>query len=822
MLTDQGILSRRLKYLCCSLDYLSAAIDARIHGDRKCYEENKRKWLWMSWAADIMQDTPVGDEDGCTLLPFATDVADKADCLCDICGCPTPTTSCTITPNYTVLEALAFADLPVDPPVDSEYYVISGSTLGLGMIASWNGATYDYTAIPNGSIVWATVTNDYWTNTGSGPGPYFPAPLLTNISPDLWWADQDPDVTAQGRDIQLQALGPSGWYNVAAITNESDLPQQVNLTGLPVTDPNGIRWNYIVEDCTYPSTGGSFEPPIEPPVPCTIIPAWTVDQNADASEEFTLPSGTYLILTNNGSVVNGWSGHVGEISFPDGSFAVPPVGATIWNVQEGVYWFLFGSGWAPLFPPVLITPDLDGTAFIESAYPAATAENDRQVIVTATSPGGSVFVLWSGTEQDLPVTVPAVGIDAPASVIYIGDDACVNTAPAEVGDLEEPDTIICGDAPQVFMWTPSAPGFYSFLFTGSSLIETLEISFAGGTMDAESTIAFYDSEGGTPFSQTPPYATDVQGYYAVSPTNQLWAVFTIGPDFPFPQEQPFWWQVSCTSGYPVTATGYPVDDCDEWEFSVNVDVAATGLGSDVTIEILLDGVAEPDVTGAAIGVTTIGPYPIGSEVVVTVVDPLDPAVSVLLGAFYGGLTCDPENDPCLPAQAFKADGASDLADIPTSNPGPQTLAWYILSDVTGLGTWPVNSIIVLPPGTTWELGEANIPAGSIIFTGGVYYISQGGTLPPLFLYPPGVMWPIGGGQYAFSLDYLDTGLMRPVCLEVRTGMGPWAQVWSGLEPAITGGNTVTVTPGEFTEARMVWNCGVCPVYRTVFITPTPP
>jgi hypothetical protein len=138
MLTDAGILARRARYRCCELGFLSAAIEARIHGDQKCYEENKRKWLWMSWAADIMQDTPVDDEDGCTLLSFATDVADKADCLCNICGCDTPPVDCALVPDFTVNGAVAYSALPLNPANGDAYYILSGTNVG--DILTWDGA----------------------------------------------------------------------------------------------------------------------------------------------------------------------------------------------------------------------------------------------------------------------------------------------------------------------------------------------------------------------------------------------------------------------------------------------------------------------------------------------------------------------------------------------------------------------------------------------------------------------------------------------------------------------------------------------------------
>lgn len=824
MLSDQDISVRRLTYRCCALSSLSAAIDARIHGDKKCYEENKRKWLWLSWAAAVMQDTPVdGIENGCTLLPFASDVADKADCLCRPAPCPAPDEDCAITPAFTVLEALAFADLPVSPPEDSAYYVISGNTLGVGSIATWDGAAYVYTSVPNGSIVWATVTNDYWINTGGGPGPYFPAPLLTNITPNLWWADQDPDITAQGRDIQLQALGPNGWYNVAPVTNESALPQQVNLTGLPVTSSNGIRWNYIVEDCSYPSGGGAFEPPIEPPVPCTIIPAWTVDQNADVSEETTLPSGTYLILTNNYSITNQWSEHVGEIVFPDGTFVQPPVGATIFNVQDSSYWFLFGSGWAPLFPPILVTQNIDGTAFIESAYPAATAENNRQVLITATSSGGSTFVLWSGFEQDLPVTVATSGAFPPMTAYYLVD-GCPYAAPVTYEGIPDDyeQGIVCGDGPQyAFLWYNylDLPAPSQFTFTSSSPLETVTVTFISGQLP-NTNILIFDGPGtggpqiGNVFG---PMDLNSQGIIFISsgPSITVYFVSDPGPV----QTTPIWMQVNCAFSSPPTGSVTSIDDCDNYEFSLDVDVTNVGEGATAIIEYIVDGGAPQQVTGVGVGVTQIGPFPYNSEVVVAIIDEDTPTNSVIIGVFTnedGNCT-----NPCAPNVGYKVNQLGDLSELPV-DPGLPNFGFFVISDNTGIGTWPIGSLLGWnDPGTGYEWVSVNYTPGIVVSDGVTFWVAGGLGTQPYNMFPTPILTPIGGTPNNWTIFIPDLAAFgittnRPVSLQVRTGFGAWTTVWTGTEQQMIAPTPIPISE-SFTEARVVWNYDSCGLIGGVVI-----
>ena len=129
MLNDEEIASRRLRYGCCAIDYLDKHVEASIHGDRLCAERNWRLYLYMEFAKAVMDDTPIGDEDGCTGLDFATAVAAKADCVCR-CGCPEPDNSidCTIVPDFTA--DVAVSELPEFGEPNTTYYLLTGEGEG--------------------------------------------------------------------------------------------------------------------------------------------------------------------------------------------------------------------------------------------------------------------------------------------------------------------------------------------------------------------------------------------------------------------------------------------------------------------------------------------------------------------------------------------------------------------------------------------------------------------------------------------------------------------------------------------------------------------
>ena len=223
MLTQEEILSRARSLACCALARMHAAVLAWDRGDTKCGNENfeMAKWLGL-YAAPVMNDAAGDDYCGPASLP--DEIAAYADCICSPCECETEETDCELTPVYTVLEAIDFADLPLSPTTDDAYFILSGTNAG--QIATWDGSEWQYEQVGVFELVWATVTNDYWsvgTGGGTNTGAWFPAPQMLNVIPDWWLASIQTPWMAQGRDLQLQLLGPNGWYNAAVQTNEDDL-----------------------------------------------------------------------------------------------------------------------------------------------------------------------------------------------------------------------------------------------------------------------------------------------------------------------------------------------------------------------------------------------------------------------------------------------------------------------------------------------------------------------------------------------------------------------------------------------------------------------
>lgn len=824
MLTPEEILRRAQAYACCSLARMHAAVLAWDRGDTKCGNENfeMAKWLGL-YAAPVMNDAAGDDYCGPASLP--DEIAAYADCICSPCECETEETDCELTPVHTVLEAIAFADLPLSPATDDAYFILSGTNAG--QIATWDGSEWQYEQVGVFELVWATVTNDYWsvgTGGGTNTGAWFPAPQMLNVIPDWWLASIQTPWMAQGRDLQLQLLGPNGWYNAAVQTNEDDLSQYVNLTGLPIVSNEGVRWQYTVDGCTYNSAAGFFDPPIEPPAPCDIIPAYTVLNTVDANQEATpLPSGAYLIISNEFGVSNTWSQHVDEIVNEDGSFTALPVGATVYVSNTSTYWFLYAAGWAPLFPPLTITPGI-GSITVDSDYPAESAEGTRYILVMGTV-GGTEVVLASGTEDQLPFVVPgSYGTITNPYATYVLSGPCTYNA-----------TVTIVDAPIVVDLDCSAITYYTYRYTNATYQqqlftvppgEAVSLAFIAGEMELGTVIRGYD--GTTDLDPPIPSLTGSfanLGSPAVTGTALSGSLLLV-VDSPtnMPVDLTTWlFQVSCVSAEALpTATVAVEDKCDESEIAITVDIDFMGSITDLAIQYSVNGgawqVAVPSVV--AIGIYAVGAFFYNDEVAVRLVPitPNDPLAIVLLGYFTNGGTCP---DPCAPDGAIKIDEAGDLSDLPT--PAPlDSWVFLVTSDTTSIGTWQIGEVLQYDQGSnTYSLFSSN-PGVYSTSSPVQYWTTSGPGVQPYPLLPIVHISPTGNtpnNWSAISPDvvFYQVPINSPVAIEVRNGFGAWTQVWTGTVQQLANSTAFSIAV-PFTNARASFNYATCPLIGGVVIT----
>lgn len=280
MLTDNGILARRVNYACCSLTYLGKMVKAQRYGDVECAASEKKMWLYMLWAKSVMDRTPTGSETNkCVDIDLAEAVAKIADCFCTVCGPPPnnvpfpPVDPCAIDVALTVIAAVDVADRATiegdGPSIGDAYLVVTdtgGTEWTINTIQTWNGAGWDSTAVVDGEIIATEEIPDpaYWvTFGGSGePGLLFPTVTATWVGlPDLYVIQSDYPQTSSvlGRTAIIDVFGSGGWYGILNVP-EADLvdPIPFNITGYDMTN---LRVTYVLGDCSWKTGDGEIYPP---------------------------------------------------------------------------------------------------------------------------------------------------------------------------------------------------------------------------------------------------------------------------------------------------------------------------------------------------------------------------------------------------------------------------------------------------------------------------------------------------------------------------------------------------------------------------------
>jgi len=682
---------------------------------------------------------------------------------------------------------------------------------------------WSYSYPTEGSIILASDTSLYYTDIGSGPGLLFPAPVITLVqaSPVLIYTlDTNSPQTVSTRTVQLQGFGPNGWYNLAPAVNEDQLPMQVNLSGLTF---NGLRLLYTLSDgCTDSSENGTIVPPVDI---CDLPAAYSVQQVVDASQYGgILPPGTYLIGSNRFGLTNEWADQLGSIVHPDGTFTqLTSETQYVYDIQTTVFWNVVGGQPGPVFPPLTITEGV-GSYTITSDYAQHSAAGNNNVVVEALV-DGLWQVIWMGLEYDFPQTVPLYGAVTQTRATYILPGPCQYVVSGTVvNPTVIPVNIDCSQIYyQTYRYIGDPENVYSIQFnvpTG----ELAQLTFYQGEMACDGVfqpvIRAYSGtdDTGDPIPTLTGTFASLVGVTGTSTTNQLYLEIESPCDMD-PDLQTWLFGIQCVTG-AVPPTGYVLTQtkCDEYQFSVSVDVTFLGDSAAIGIQYSVDG-GDPTVIPAdAEGIYSIGSFPIGSEVTIILIHESDPLANTMLGIFTDDGSCIPANDPCAPAGAFKIDQAGDLADLPDPSPRDGWL-FLVTSDTSGIGTYEIGEAIQDDSGT-WVPFSSN-PGVYYTTTPIQYWSTNGPGVQPYPLLPDMVLKPTGNNPINYLLSCPDITQYsiptnQPIALEIRMGFGPWTQIWTGVLQATATPLPIAILP-PFTNARMVFNYAECGLVGGVII-----
>lgn len=240
------------------------------------------------------------------------------------------------------------------------------------------------------------------------------------------------------------------------------------------------------------------------------------------------------------------------------------------------------------------------------------------------------YVVTAGGPSDPPVASGS-GITATSVVVanipqtqelYVHVRAHCDGQPADWAaplpfDPRSYVNLICGDAPQQLehCYVNFEQRIWTFI---SSTDAPIRVVLQAGILGQGDLLTFYD--GPTPQSPllfTSATASQLPGQVVNSTGGVLTMRITADGLSSCNDTEwlaPIEWMVGCVDCQPVLANYSVVNDCPNDQFSVRVFIANMGSASPVVISN--DGGA-PNVTANALGQFTVGPFPIGTPVVVT-------------------------------------------------------------------------------------------------------------------------------------------------------------------------------------------------------------
>lgn len=234
-------------------------------------------------------------------------------------------------------------------------------------------------------------------------------------------------------------------------------------------------------------------------------------------------------------------------------------------------------------------------------------------------------------------------------------------------------TVICANGPvnTVFCYDNNNTVIYSFISDdGSSLNLTIN---QGQVENGWDELIIYDSDGVTDLNAATPYGNlgDVSGLSFQSSGDTISLFVQSDGIFGCQSEgyTPIDFNVSCATCTNPTATYTLVNDCANGEqFLMDVDI--TDLGTATSVDVT-DNQGSPAQTASVTGVVTMGPYPNGTNVIITITNN-DDGNCVITSSSFTQAACPPDNDLCTLATPIACDdvvSGNTSAATDTDEPG---------------------------------------------------------------------------------------------------------------------------------------------------------
>jgi hypothetical protein len=254
------------------------------------------------------------------------------------------------------------------------------------------------------------------------------------------------------------------------------------------------------------------------------------------------------------------------------------------------------------------------------------------VDITDIGSGADATITNNGGANPVTVTTPGVYTVGPftANIPVIvtvenPDNALCNVSSSPLVNPLCPTPVPCGGAPldDTYCYTNNdSHAWHWESTTGDALI----MIFSAGTIESATfdQIRIYDGPDNlSPLLYVNPTGSTTQlaGLQVIAPSGHIFMEISSEGSVSCQSSTtylPWVWQVGCLDCSGATATYTVVTDCDNFEFSVEVDITDIGSGADATITN--NGGAD-SLTVTTPGVYTVGPFTANIPVVVTVQNP---------------------------------------------------------------------------------------------------------------------------------------------------------------------------------------------------------
>ena len=297
-----------------------------------------------------------------------------------------------------------------------------------------------------------------------------------------------------------------------------------------------------------------------------------------------------------------------------------------------------------------------------------------EVDVLSTGDGSTVNLDYNvnggGVQSEIGVGVGvtilgpfAIGDVVDVTVVHESDAICNLALPTITDPGNCPTIIECGVPPitETYCYGPSDAQEWRYESSGAG---TLRLRFLRGTIESNNydSLEIYDGPDATApllftHNNTLTYNLGPVGsavnnlepnFYEViaySTSGQLYMEMTsdgsvqCGGEFPTATYDSWEWEVVCLDCSIPTGDVTIVDDCANNQFSLDVNVTGTGDATTARILYTINGGDVIEVTGLAVGVTTIGPFGFDDIVNVTIAHESNDLCNIGYGNFSDTGTC---------------------------------------------------------------------------------------------------------------------------------------------------------------------------------------